>query len=39
MRIRDAEGVEWRDAEGIEGLEMGRGFPPPQPTRGSGEAS
>ena len=29
-------GVEWRDAEGIEGGEWG-GASPPQPTMGSGE--
>jgi len=26
-----------RDAEGVEGRGLGRGLPPPQPTRGLGE--
>ena len=35
----DTERVEWRDAEGIDGVRNGDGVSPPQPTRGSGEAS
>jgi len=36
-RIRDAEGVEWRDAEGIEvGGEWGGGFPHPSRLGGLG---
>ena len=36
---RDAEGVDDRAAEGIEGKGNGEGVPPPQTTRGSGESA
>ena len=34
---RDAEGAENRDAEGVEGWEMGRKCPPPSQLKGPGE--
>jgi len=39
---KDAEGIgygiEWREAEGIEGVGNGEGFPPPQLTSQMGES-
>jgi len=37
--VQDAEGAEYRDAEGFEGVGNGDGVSPPQPTRGSGGTS
>ena len=36
---RGADGAESETLKALRGMGMGRGFPPPQPTRGSGGAS